>query len=217
MAQSKEVKQRLDFLIKELGFKKKKGSYVFSPDGSKVFSLDVCGMHGTHGVYPVGIHVGVAIREVNDIIIQLTECGDHPLVSNDMFIIGTDLGYLTPLKKYHEWLFVENENNESVYNDIIFNIKNYAFPFFYSKTTFEGLFDSIKNNSPWMFEYNRYEYLPIMYYMSGDWTTGKQTIQKFIHERNNDGNDDSPDFKRYMVFVNNYEKLRDVEPPALLP
>ena len=57
MAQSKEVRQRLDFLIKELGFKKKKGSYVFSPDGSKVFSLDVCGMHGTHGVYPVGIHV----------------------------------------------------------------------------------------------------------------------------------------------------------------
>ena len=55
------------------------------------------GMHGTHGVYPVGIHVGVAIREVNDIFIQLTECGDHPLVSNDMFIIGIDLGYLSAL------------------------------------------------------------------------------------------------------------------------
>ena len=68
-----------------------------------------------------------------------------------------------------------------------------------------------------MYEYNRYEYLPIMYYLSGDWTTGKQVVESFIKKKNDARKTESPEFKSYMVFVDNFEKLRDIEPPALLP
>ena len=86
------------------------------------------------------VFVGVSIRIVNKMYISLTDCkGNNPYVSEDMYIVGENIGYIMPRNSYIEWKFYETTYTEESLDDMITSIQTYAIPYYTSRNELDSL------------------------------------------------------------------------------
>ncbi len=221
------LKQCLNNLCcNHLGFKKRKYSYYKAlKDG--VFSTLNFGIahYGIANHSFINIMVGIIYEDVEMLSYKLTGYNRLAIMQPQ---IGIQIGYLMPEKKFKEWEYIEGIDNTAICNDILFNIQNYAFPFqakYLDPLTFFNSIDDINLTS----YYIRDRYLPILYYLRGDKSTGLQVIEKAIERQLHPNNPEIPNIEdasvelffcpgygkvdsTYLTFAENYKNLPEPSP-----
>lgn len=113
------------------------------------------------------VFVGVSIRIINKMYISLTDCkGNNPYVSEDMYIVGENIGYIMPRNSYMEWKFYETTYTEESLDDMITSIQTYAIPYYTSRNELDTLIHFVEEKIG-IIKIRRDEYYPILLYLNG--------------------------------------------------
>lgn len=154
--------------LKDIGFEKKGIIYVFSNNQDSSLSLNITSRRSTKkNVVILSVHVGVSIRSVNRLFLLLNNLPkNNPYVSEDMFIVGCNLGYLMPEKGYKEWFFNESTYSEETLNEMVNTIKKYAFHYYENRNSLETLCYYVLETNEIITHIRRDEYYPIILYLS---------------------------------------------------
>ena len=149
-----------------MGFKKKNSVYVFSDDSQSSLTVTVNGRHNYQkGMVVFSIFLGVAIRDMNRLFIELTESRGAKYVSEDMFIVGSNIGYLMPQKEYKEWQFNEENYSEIDMQELIDVVKKYAFQYYKERKVIYKIQYYICKTNEIITHLRRDEYYPISLYL----------------------------------------------------
>ena len=157
------VLSELDRRLAELMFRKKKGVFV------REFGADTLGSVGLNtitglpqqriGVNPI---ISIVHQPLNKLLYEIMpECS----VLNDPGL-RTPIGYLTPEKRYLEWVFDPGIDNITEIDKIIAAIKMYGIPFMESHTSLESIICELERRQFVDIEGKRF-LLPIAYLLSG--------------------------------------------------
>lgn len=162
----KKIKKDLSQGLFSLGFKKKKSVYVYSDDAQSSLTLTVNGRHSYQKDMVVfSVFTGVSIRDVNRLFIKLTNCEKNKYASEDMFIVGSNIGYLMPQKSYKEWIFYEENYSEIDMQELIDAAKKYAFQYYKERNDIYKIQYYICETNEIVTQLRRDEYYPILLYL----------------------------------------------------
>lgn len=215
----------LQFICKELGFKKRKSNF-YKPLKEGVFSTIGFGIshYGIAGHSFINVMVGVIYEEVELLSYQLTGYNRLAFMQPQ---IGTQIGYLMPENKPKIWEFVNNTDNTMTIEDLLYNLKNYAIPYQKKYQEPSVFFDSIDdvNIAGYLI---RDRYLPILYYLRGDKQSGLKVIEEAIERQLHPNMPIVPSIRgaevelyvgpaygrvdpSYLTFAENYRNLPDTD------
>lgn len=149
------------------------------------------------------VFVGVSIRIVNKMYISLTDCkGNNPYVSEDMYIVGENIGYIMPLNSYIEWKFYETTYTEESLDDMITSIQTYAIPYYTSRNELDSLLHFVEEKIG-IIKIRRDEYYPILLYLNGRIDESVAFVKSIVKS------DCYKDLEKnaYNNFANNFMKM----------
>ena len=218
---SSSLSQNLDFICKQLGFKKRKYNY-YKPLKEGVFSTLGFGIahYGITGHSFINVMVGVIYEDAELLSFKLTGYNRMTIMQPQ---IGIQLGYLMPEKKFKEWEHIKDADNTAVMDDLLLNIQNHAIPYqakFVDSSVFFNTIDDIRY-TPYII---RDRYLPILYYLKGDKQSGLKIIDEAIERQLHPKQPEVPHIEgatvelfvgpsygkvdpAYLTFVENYRNL----------
>lgn len=195
---SQIVRKEIHSRMKEMGFKLKKYSYIYSDDEDSCLTIGFPGIHSYGPEYIMSIFVGVSINSVKTLFCKLTETIYNP----EAFIIGTQIGYIMPEHNYKEWCMNREKPCNPWVNDMIDAIQKYAFPYYEKMKDFDTMLDEIESGKNVQHSIRDY-YYPVMLYQAGRKEEGLRHIERILNSERYI----KDELKRYIQFANNYKKL----------
>lgn len=172
------VLSELDRRLAELMFRKRRGVFVREFRGGTLGRVGLNTITNLPqqriGVNPV---VSIVHQPLNKLLYELLpECS----VLNDPGL-RTSIGYLTPEKRYLEWVFDPGIDNITEIDKIITAIKMYGIPFMESHTSLESITRELERRQFIDIEGKRF-LLPIAYLLSGHREKAIEFVDKQLVE-----------------------------------
>lgn len=158
-----------------LGFERRNRSYAFdlNVEALGVVNYDVTThrLDGRIGVNPI---VGIHFRPVEARVREWFQKGPYltPTVS-------TSLGYVTPEKRFLEWLFELEFENEQEVSKMVRAIADYGMPFMKSHQTLESMTEALEHKNFTVNESRAYR-LPVAYLLQGKKENAVQILNQEI-------------------------------------
>ena len=191
--------------LREIGFVKKGFLYIYSQDQDSVLSLFITSRRSYEkNVVILSVSVGVAMRSVNRIFIQLNHLPKSNYVSEDMFIVGRNLGYLMPQKSYKEWFFDESTYSGIALNEMIDAIQGNAFPYYEGRNNLETLGHYVYETNEMHTKIGRDEYYPIILYLSNRKDEAIRYVTRIVDSKTHDGLEG----ENYLSFAKEFFQLQ---------
>lgn len=202
----KKIKDDIDSKLKENGFKKKKLSYILSSDEASALTLSITSRHiQERGAIVFSVFVGVSVRIVNKIYIRLTNCkNNNPYVTEDMYIVGENIGYIMPRNSYVEWKYYEASYTDESLGDMIESIQNYAIPYYASRNKLNSLLHFVEGKVG-IIKIRRDEYYPILLFLNGRIDESVSFVKNIMES----GCYTDSEKNSYDNFANNFIKMVD--------
>ena len=191
--------------LKDIGFEKKGIIYVFSNNQDSALSLNITSRRSYEkNVIVLSVHVGVSIQSVNRLFIRLNNLPEkNRYISEYMFIVGSNLGYLMPEKGYKEWFFNEFTYSEETLNEMVDTIKKYAFHYYEGRNSLESLCHYVYETNEINTQIRRDEYYPIILYLSDK----KNEAIRYVTQIRDSKRYEGPDGENYIRFTENFLQL----------
>jgi hypothetical protein len=145
-----------------LGFKKQNRSYtiVLNDDATGVVNYDVA-THRTDGRIGVNPIVGVHFRPIEIKIRDWFQTGPYLTPT-----ISSAIGYVTPEKRFLEWLFEPEFENEQEVRRMVRGVADYGLPFMKSHGTLASITEALEQKNFTVNESRAYR-LPVAYLLQG--------------------------------------------------
>lgn len=213
--------QSIHNMCKQLEFKKRKHNF-YKPLKDGVFATLGFGIahFGITGNSYINVIVGIIYENAELLSYKLTGYNRMTVMQPQ---IGIQLGYLMPEKKIKEWVYIQGADNAAMFDNLLFNIQEYAIPYQIKYLDPDIFFNAINDIQCTAF-YIRDRYLPILYYLRGDKQSGLKVIDEAIDRQLHPKQPEIPHIEGatvelyvgpsygrvdpvYLTFVENYRNL----------
>jgi hypothetical protein len=157
----RRLKAMIDAEMLFLPFRRENNSFVVDLAKDTVgilhFSLTTQRSDGRVGVYPT---IGVQFEPIE------SRCEGRSRDGYMSMTISTALGYVTPEKRFLEWLFEPTFDNQSEVRRMISAVKLYGLPFMQSHSSLDQIVNALEKKE-FTFNDSRSRRLPIAYLLQG--------------------------------------------------
>ena len=179
----KELKKKVETAIAEKlaedGFKRKReGDIIRVIDKKIAHSIGCAYSHPKKGWLGYNFLIGVIYKNIDDVLVDFDVfCKRQPFSYWKWckFMVGKNIGYLTPDDRFKEWYF-SLEEAEDIFNlkidEIIDCIKSYALPYYEKMSiiiimlnNYENFLEELDTNAFWSIGY---ELIPMYYHAIGE-------------------------------------------------